>query len=420
MKNNSIIYQIFLRSATKDGTLKSAEKLLGHIKSLGIDIVYLAPIYEMDDDENPEFWSERQRESGMNNPKNPYRISDYFKIDPEYGTDDDLKSFVNTAHRMGLKVMLDLVYFHCGPNAAIIRENADFIKRLPDGSPDNGEWHFPKLNFDCPELCEYLWSNMEYWVKKFDIDAYRCDVGDTVPLNFWIEGRKRLEKIKPDIIMVNEGKNEEWITSGAFDANYRIWGVGRDLHDPNEFLKNLTLADKRVICFENHDTASDGYENRFERKHGIKACDAMLVFTFTAGCVPFIYNGNEIADSCRHSLWSNRFYGKNYFVDWSEALTEEGKNRMELVRRLCEIYHGIPAVNSGNIEVLTDNKYVAAYKKILGKHEVSVIANITDSVHSLDLDTVDFENSQTLLTARCVVDGKKITLDNGGYLVLYK
>lgn len=418
MKGNSIIYQIFLRSATKDGTLKAAEKLLAHIKSLGMDIAYLCPIFEMDDDPKEEFWSDRQRQSGTGNPKNPYRMKDYFKIDEEYGTDEDLKSFVDTAHRLGLKVMLDLVYYHCGPNAVLIGENKNFIKRLPDGSPDNGKWHFPKLNFDCPELCEYLWSNMEYWVKKFDIDGYRCDVGDDIPLDFWLEARKRIEKIKPDFIMVNEGVKEEWVTSGAFDANYRIWGFGDTAENPNDYIKNVN--NKCVICYENHDSASDGYENRLERRFGKKACDAMLAVTFTSGGVPFIYNGNEIADSCRHSLWSNRFYGKNMFVDWSEALTADGMNRMELIKSLSRIYHNIPAVNQGSTEILADIKYGAVYKKVYDNHEVIVAANFSKDIKKIKLASVDVFDYTALLSARCVANGNEITLDNGGYLVLYK
>ena len=86
-----VIYQLFLRAFTLDGTLKAAEKMLPHLAGLGIDIVYLTPIVEADDDINLEFWSPRQKASGLGNPKNPYRMKDYFKIDPEYGNDADLK-----------------------------------------------------------------------------------------------------------------------------------------------------------------------------------------------------------------------------------------------------------------------------------------------------------------------------------------
>ena len=418
MKENSIIYQIFLRTATKDGDIKSAERLLGHIADLGADIVYLCPVFEMDDDNRKEFWSYRQRKSGIENPKNPYRIKDYFKIDSEYGTDEDLKSFVKTAHRLGLRVMFDLVYFHCAPNAVLIGKGTDFIKRLPDGAPDTGEWNFPKLNFDCAELCEYLWSNMEYLVKNFDIDGYRCDVGDEVPLEFWREGRKRVEKIKSDFIMINEGTKEDWVKSGVFDANYGIWGIEAALDRPDDIIGDASMLGKRVICFENHDSASDGYENRFDKKYGKEQCDAMLVFVFTSGGIPFIYNGNEIADCCRHSLWGNRFYGKNLFVDWSKALTDEGKSRLALIKKLSRIYHNIPAINSEKGEIIARNGRAIAYRRVYGRQELTVIVNMAQNVAELELDDVNTDNLNTLLSARNIIDRNRIILDGGGYLVM--
>ena len=160
--HKSVIYQLFLRAFTPEGTLNAASELLPHLAELGIDIVYLCPICAHDPDENPDFWSDRQKASGCNNPKNPYRISDYYHVEPEYGTDDDLKRFIRRAHGLGMKVMLDLVYFHCGPTAALIDEHPDFVMRNEDGSIINGQWHFPKLNFDNPALREYLFDNMVY------------------------------------------------------------------------------------------------------------------------------------------------------------------------------------------------------------------------------------------------------------------
>ena len=101
---NSVIYQINLRAFTPGGTLRSAERLLPHIASLGADLVYLCPIFLADDDPREEFWSDRQKRSGSGNPQNMYRMKDYYAVDPEYGTDADLKSFVRTAHENGLRV----------------------------------------------------------------------------------------------------------------------------------------------------------------------------------------------------------------------------------------------------------------------------------------------------------------------------
>ena len=78
------------------------------IKEIGTDIVYITPIWEADDDENREYWSPRQIKSGLNNPKNPYRIKDYYSIDSEYGTMDDFEEMLEEAHKRGIKIMMDL------------------------------------------------------------------------------------------------------------------------------------------------------------------------------------------------------------------------------------------------------------------------------------------------------------------------
>ena len=110
------VYQIVLRNFTRDGNFKSAMEMLDHVRSIGVDVVYLCPFVEMDRDMDETGWSKRQKASGYHTPKNPYRISNYDKIDPEYGKDADFKAFNDRAHALGMKVYMDLVYLHCGPN----------------------------------------------------------------------------------------------------------------------------------------------------------------------------------------------------------------------------------------------------------------------------------------------------------------
>ena len=105
----SVIYQIFLRSFCADGTLDAAAECLEHIASLGVDYIYLGAVNVADPDPDPRHFSPRNAQSGFNNPKNPYRISDYYHIDPEYGSEEDFRAFVHKAHSLGMGVLMDMV-----------------------------------------------------------------------------------------------------------------------------------------------------------------------------------------------------------------------------------------------------------------------------------------------------------------------
>ena len=115
------IYQMSMRTMTPQGTINAAAELLPYVADLGFEYVYIMPVWEMDGDLDRRTWSETMK--CVNNPKNPYKIIDFYNVDPEHGTNEDLKSFVNTAHDCGLKVMFDLVYLHCGRNSRYAKEN---------------------------------------------------------------------------------------------------------------------------------------------------------------------------------------------------------------------------------------------------------------------------------------------------------
>ena len=80
-KENLIIYQMALRTFTPEGTLNAATDRLPYVKSLGVDIVYLCPVFQAENDMDPTTWSERQHASKTGNPKNPYKMYDYFHVD---------------------------------------------------------------------------------------------------------------------------------------------------------------------------------------------------------------------------------------------------------------------------------------------------------------------------------------------------
>lgn len=365
----AVIYQIFLRSFTLEGTLKAAEKMLPHLADLGVDIIYLCPPVVSDDDMDKSHWSERQRKSGLDNPKNPYRIKDYYHVDPEYGSDRDLREFVAAAHKHGMKTILDLVYYHCSANAVFLKEHPDFVKLNEDGSIRFGTWHFPELNYDNPALREYLWQNMEYFIRDFDFDGFRCDVADNVPLDFWEEGRRRIEGLKPGgIIMLAESSGRREEQYEAFDLSYAFQSTYKTLEvmEGKISLKEMRRAMQeerermngaRVIrSFDSHDIANDAYETRIERMVPLELTNVALAMDFALDGIPFLYNGQEISDGRRHSIWANREHGKNLAIGWEEAVTERGKARMVFVKKLIEVRRSLAVLTRGSFDWLENDR----------------------------------------------------------------
>lgn len=393
------IYQISLRTFTPEGTLKSAEKLLPFLARLGPRYLQLCPVVLADDDMDPVHWSERQKASGTGNPKNTYRLKDFFATDEEYGTDEDLRDFVRAAHRLGLRVMLDLVYYHCGPKATFLEAHPDFVKRNPDGSMLFGEWHFPIFNFACMELREYLWGNMVYFVKEFDVDGYRCDVGDLVPLDFWAEGARRVRAIKPDFLMLNEGRNPEYLT--VFDANYFYDGcfdavpVAKGEMTAEAFrlkweaCRQTLPAGGRMLHFiDNHDVCSDSYEHRHEKTIGTDGVEALLALDFLLDGVPFVFNGYEAADDLKHNMFANRFFGRDATVNWANCLCEKGEKRLELMRTLFRLRETRTALQSTDLTWASHDapEQVIAFYRPDAEQPMFVAINMTGGPVILTLD----------------------------------
>jgi len=363
---SAVVYQISLRSFTREGTFRAAAAMLPHVKNAGVDFVYLCPFFAMDTDMDRSGWSERQIKSGFETPKNPYRIMDYTKVDPEYGTDADAKFFTDRAHELGMKVIFDLVYLHCGPNNVIKDAVPDAFQRNPDGTVRTTIWHFPYINFESDAVREYLYANMTHFAKDLGCDGFRCDVGDQVPLDFWAEGFRRMREINPGFIAINEGCKPEYLS--VFDANYG-WGWSYGLR--NTFIGSVKLSDAiegqkkyaakcpgqpfDLIFMENHDISTDDWENRFDRIYPVEAGNALFAALFLSRGIPVLYNGNEVADNAMMSFFGPVEDPRRAFktVDWARALQPEGQKRFALLQKLAELRKNEPALADGSMEFVT-------------------------------------------------------------------
>ncbi|NLF59948.1 MAG: hypothetical protein GX574_02250 [Lentisphaerae bacterium] len=426
---NGIIYQLFLRPFTPQGTLAAATTMLPFLAENGIDIVYLCPVTWADDDPCEEFWSDRQKKSGLKNPQNPYRVKDYYRIDPEYGTDEDLLLFVKEAHALGMRVILDLVYYHCGPAAVFIKDHPDFVKRDENGQVKYGRWHFPEVNFESAELREYLWKNMEYFIEKFDVDGYRCDVSVSVPLDFWEEGRKRMEALKPDVMMLAEGDTvDEQLY--AFDINYafgwrstlaKVFEKKEPASSIRAYWQNMVDKFPQGARFlratDNHDVSNDEYDQRHELTWGARAHEAALLLNFTMDGVPFVYNGQEVADSNRHSIYGNRNFGKNLFIHWHNALTNEGQDRLEFFREIAQLRHDHSVLTEGAVEWLENDQAdaIVSFRRCGCEGDMVIIINASDklisSTVSLDERVSPFLEPELARGVDFTVKDKSIKVD---------
>ena len=383
---NGIMYQINMRAFTPEGTIAAAEKKIPDLKKIGVTIIYICPIFVADDDMNQKFWSNRQKKSGMNNPRNPYRMKDYFNVDPEYGTNDDLKKFIQTAHQHKMRVMLDLVFYHCGPTALCLSLNPEFVNRNKKGEIVYGPWLYPTLNFKSKALRDYLYSNIEYWVINFNVDGYRVDVADMIPLDFWEDSRRKIEKIRPDIAFLAEGMNAKSQLT-AYDLNYNFtfnnkpFGQVMTGTKPVSLLRSIDEKQRKywpqgsrfIRYIDNHDISNDDYDTRRETKWTFDGINAAFVLIYSLDGVPFIYNGQEVADKNRHSI-----FGK-LPINWSNAGTEEGKSRTEFLNKLGAMRNENKTLVHGSV-AWVDNEApdkLLSFTRKSDKETINILINLS-------------------------------------------
>ena len=400
------VYQVVLRNFTRDGNFRAATEMLEHVRRAGVDVVYLAPFVEMDCDMDESGWSLRQHKSGFGSPKNSYRISNYDKIDPEYGRDADFKAFNDKAHELGMKVYMDLVYLHCGPNNVLKDLYPDAFQKNPDGSVKTTHWHFPYVNFASKDVRKYLIGSMLHWM-RLGCDGFRCDVGDQVPIDFWVEAVKTCQKVNPELVMINEGTKSEWLEK-AFDACYAwpwsftVRGFLVPQVNSYGYAKGKTLPEKMetvrayeakipagalMFCFmDNHDTAADDWNDRFDRVHPVEAGNAAFVLTFLRRGLPLVFNGNEIADNARNSFFGPVEHPARAAktVDWARAVQPAGQKRLALIRTLAKLHHDDPVFYDGEMTWVTSGEAqgVISFVRSLGDRRVLVAANLTNKATS--------------------------------------
>lgn len=387
--NRTVIYELWLNAFSREGTLRGAIPGLEHIASLGATVVYLGPI---------------AKRSGTPHAS-PYNIADYNAIDPQYGNSQDLRDFISAAHKLRLKVMLDIVYYHSAPDSVMMKIPGFFVK-TDDGKIARGFWPQPLPDFHNPEVRKYLINSLVHWVRDFGVDGYRCDVGAGVPLSFWEEARKALDQVNPDVILLSESDRPDDQLQ-AFDINYNfqyyltLRSVFRDgkpairLRENWEQTKRIMPQGARLLHYsDNHDW------RRAVLEFGEKGAFAASVLNFTLDGIPFLYNGQEVAD-CMPTHWIT--HGPIHWSEPGNGTDEKAlKKTLADYNKLLHARQSYPALTSGDVIWInnTEPGSVLSFLRKKGHEEILVILNVSNrETHvTIDLPVMDYYAIQNVLT----------------------
>lgn len=310
---NGTIYEVNIRQFTTEGTFKAFIKHLPRLKEMGVRILWIMPV-------NPIGELNRKGTLGS-----PYAVKDYYGVNAEFGTMKDFKQLVDTIHALDMHIILDWVANHSAWDNPLVKAHPDWYIKSREGNFVSTPWrdYDDIIDFDYsqPALRKYMTNAMTYWVKETDIDGFRCDVASFVPIEFWENTRKELEKIKP-VFMLAEASDRD-LHQRAFDMTYSwtLWDVLHNSSVKNSSLDALTggyIAEHvsiwpkngyRMNFIDNHDKNS--WEGTQYSNFG-KGLYAAIVLTGTMDGMPMMYSGQEAG--LNRSL---KFFEKDP-IEWKE------------------------------------------------------------------------------------------------------
>ena len=367
------------------GNLAGIEDKLEYIAGLGVNAIYLCPIFK-------------------SNSNHRYHTVDYFEIDPVLGTLEDFDRLVKKAHKLKLRVILDGVFNHCSRgffqfNSLMeLGQNSPYVDWFHvKGWPLNAYtdkpnyecwWNFPalpKFNTDCPDVREYLFSVGEYWMKrgidwmKRGIDGWRLDVPNEIDDDsFWQEFRRRVKAINPEAYIVGEIWDDpsRWLKGDQFDGvmNYVFRKATMQfLFDENpisikEFGERLQNAfpegrgDIPMNLLGSHDTTRLMSQPCASLER-IKLAYAILFFLPGAPC---IYYGEEL------SMKGGKDPDNRRSVPWSKLAEMQEKPLYEFIKQMIALRNKNAVLREGALEIRSaDNGF--AIERTLGRKTMTLV-----------------------------------------------
>jgi len=344
------------QSGRYPGTLRGIRERLDHLEELGATILYLNPIF-------------------LSSAYHGYETTDYYQVDPRLGSLEDLQALVEAAHQRGIRVILDGVFNHTGPEFFAFQDLLEkgaasryrdwfFVHRFPvqmEPEPTYETWasvaRMPKLRTSHPEVQRYFTEVGRYWIREAGIDGWRLDVANEVDLRFWQVFRQGVLEERPDAVLLGEIWHDPlpWLRGDAFHSVtfYPFWRacldlfarrrIGVDRFDARLTRSRLSLPEPvhqaLVTLLGSHDTARFGELAGDGTSHRLA-----VLFQMTSPGVPLVYYGDEIGlrggedpDNRRPMVWDRNL--------WDRELWETYRKAIRLRRER-------PALRRGRVETL--------------------------------------------------------------------
>lgn len=389
--DNAVIYEANLRQGTAQRNLKGLQNEIPRLKDLGVDIIWLMPIHPI---------SEKNRKGELGSY---YAVKDYKAVNPEFGTIDDLKEFVEVAHSNGIRVILDEVCNHTGADNAWVTEHPEYYAKDAEGnfiSPF--DWtDVYKLDYSNLETRAAMTDALKFWVEEADIDGYRMDVAFQVPTDYWEEAIPQLRAIKP-VFMLAEA-SEPSLLVNAFNADY-AWPM-KDVFNAIAFTQGVNeYAVKEGMTYEatpataifellkrqekeypagaihvnmvtNHDLNS--WEGTEMERYGA-GLGTFAILSYTLPGMPMMYTGQEVGFNHPFEFFVQDpvipDYTSNDFTTFYEMLNSLKENH--------------PALNATNpagemTQYPAVSQDVAAFTRTAPGDNVTVIANLSSNATEL-------------------------------------
>ncbi len=291
MMANSVIYEANIRQYSPEGTFAEFTKDIPQLKEFGVDIIWLMPIHEI---------GVKNRKGGLGSY---YSVKDYRSVNHEFGTIEDFKNLVKTAHKNGMYVILDWVANHTAWDHEWVTKHPEYYTKDANGNMIAPfDWtDVAELDFTNENLRTAMLEDMKYWVKELDIDGFRCDVAGEIPTDFWEKTSTELQKIKPLFMLAEVDKPE--LLKKAFHMQY-AWEGHHIFNQMAQGKQTVTQFDAYMTKLEtylekddiqmhfvsNHDENS--WNGTVKERMGA-AVEIFMALSYVVPGMPLIYSGEE-------------------------------------------------------------------------------------------------------------------------------